>query len=114
MNGYRDLIAWQKAMSLAEAIYQATAGFPREEQFGVVSQLRRAGASIPSNIAEGYGRSSKADFARFLRIALGSTREVEMQIILAGRLQFSDRDSLKQLLHQAEEVGKILNGLLRS
>lgn len=114
MNGYRDLIAWQKAMALAEAAYHVTSCFPGDEQFGLVNQIRRAAVSIPSNIAEGYGRGSKADFARFLRIALGSTREVETQVILAGRLQLADRDQLKQLLAQAEEVGKIIHGLLRA
>lgn len=113
-KGYRDLIAWQKGMAMAESIYHATSQFPREEQFGLVSQLRRAGVSVPSNIAEGYGRGSKADFARFLRIALGSTREVETQVILAGRLHLADRDVLASLLTQAEEVAKILRGLLRS
>ena len=114
MAGYRDLIAWQKAMALAERIYRVTEMFPKQEQFGLTSQLRRAGVSVVSNIAEGYGRDGKAEFARFLRIAFGSLREVETQIILAGRLKLADRQELAQTLHDAEEVVKIIRGLLRA
>ena len=114
MTSYRDLIAWQKAMVLAESIYRTTAQLPKDEQYGLISQLRRAGVSVPSNIAEGYGRHSKAELARFLRIALGSVREIETQVILAGRLQLTDRDALRKLLADAEEVAKIINGLIRA
>ena len=112
--GYRNLIAWQKAMTLAEDIYRVTESFPKHEQFGLTSQLRRAGVSVASNIAEGYGRIGDLEFARFLRIALGSTREVETQVILAGRLKFADRQELAAVLKAAEEVAKIIRGLLRA
>jgi four helix bundle protein len=83
--GYRGLIAWQKAIDLVETIYRQTAGFPPSEQFGPISKMRRAAVSIPSNIAEGHARGIGADFAKFLRVALGSTRELETQNIIAGR-----------------------------
>jgi four helix bundle protein len=114
MAGYRDLIASQKAMALAERVYRVTDSFPKQEQFGLTSQVRRAAVSIASNIAEGYGRLGKVEFARFLRIALGSAREVETQIILAGRLKFADRDALAEILHSTEEVAKIIRGLLKA
>jgi four helix bundle protein len=113
MATYRDLIAWQKAMSLAEGVYAITRAFPKEEQFGLTSQLRRAGVSVPSNIAEGHGRLSVSEFDRFLRIALGSVREVETQLILSGRLRYATSDLIEALVHDAEEVGRIINGLLR-
>ena len=114
MATYRELIAWQKAMSLAERVYRVTSGFPADERFGLISQMRRAAVSVASNIAEGHGRRSRAEFDRFLRISLGSVRELETQIILAGRLQFSGRDDLINALAAAEEVGLVINGLLRS
>jgi four helix bundle protein len=114
MATYRELIAWQKAMSLAETVYRVTANFPADERFGLVSQLRRAVVSVASNIAEGHGRRSRPEFDRFLKISLGSIREVETQIILAGRLKLADRDQLATALAEAEEVGRVINGLLRS
>jgi four helix bundle protein len=111
---YRDLIAWQKGVELAVEIYRLSRSFPKEEQFGLTGQLRRASVSIPSNIAEGHGRRSRLDFGRFLKIALGSTREVETQIILAGRLELADRESLKQALLDAEELARVIQGLIRS
>jgi four helix bundle protein len=90
MKSYKDLIVWQKAMDLVVLIYELTSLFPTEEKFGLTSQLRRASVSIPSNIAEGYGRRNKTDNAHFLSIALGSGLEVQTQIILAERLQFCD------------------------
>ena len=114
MTTYRDLIAWQKAIDLVARVYSVSGDFPKSEAFGLTSQIRRAAVSIPSNIAEGHGRHTPAEFKRFLMIALGSTREVETQVIIAGKLQFADRDELIELLHQTEEVAKLLNGLLRS
>lgn len=109
---YRDLIAWQKAMSLAETIYRQTAEFPNEE---LTAQMRRAAVSIPSNIAEGQGRrSSDDDFLRFLRIALGSLCELETQVELAMRLQYLTRERASHIQPLTHEVGKLLNGLIRS
>ncbi|HWB00364.1 MAG TPA: four helix bundle protein [Pirellulales bacterium] len=117
--GYRDLIVWQKAIDLVEAIYDATRGFPTEERYGLSSQLRRAAVSIPSNIAEGQGRASSRDFARFLEIALGSLAEVETQLVIAGRLHTRDprylsADRCDDLLITANEIGRLLRGLQKS
>jgi four helix bundle protein len=112
---YRDLVAWQKAMVLAELIYKETATLPIEERYGLTSQMRRAAVSIPSNIAEGQGRrSSDEDFARFLRIALGSNCELDTQIELATRLDMMKPASAARVRPQVEEVGRLISGLLRS
>jgi len=83
MAGYRDLIAWQKSMDLVVSVYQVNSLFPKTEIYGLVSQIRRAAVSIPSNIAEGRGRESNGDYARFLSIAYGSLCEVETHLLLA-------------------------------
>ena len=111
---YRELVVWQKAMDLAEAVYRATDGWPAEEQFGLVSQMRRCGVSVASNIAEGSGRNSDKDFVRFLRIAVGSVWELETQIILAGRLGLGDRQSLLDLLPRCQDTSRLAHGLIRS
>ena len=112
---YRDLVAWQKAMDLAEAVYRATAQFPREERYGLTSQTRRASASIPSNIAEGQGRRSSDDeFVRFLLIALGSLCELETQLELAVRLEMLEKQMALPLRSSCDEVGRIINGLIKS
>jgi four helix bundle protein len=112
VQSYRDLVAWNKSMDLVTEIYQVTEKFPKEELFGLMSQLRRAAVSIPSNIAEGKGRLSKGEFRQFLGNARGSLAEVETQIIIAQNLAYLDEAETKRLLTQVEEVGKILNGLL--
>jgi four helix bundle protein len=109
---YRDLIVWQKAMSLAEAIYRVTSGFPREEQYGLMSQMRRAAVSVPSNIAEGQGRLSPREFRQFLGQARGSLLELQTQVELAARLHFLNQSEWANLLAQAEEVLRLLNGLI--
>ena len=88
VQSYRELIVWQKAIDLVVAIYRITQSFPREEAFGLTSQLRRAAVSIPSNIAEGQGRRSAKEFQRFLDIARGSLQEVETQLLIANRLHY--------------------------
>lgn len=113
MASYRELIAWQKAMVLAERVYDITRSFPADERFGLTNQLRRASVSVASNIAEGHGRQSKADFTRFLRIALGSVREIETQLILAERLEMADQGQLKNIIQDAEEVARLIFGLIR-
>src|SRR4051794_5130461 len=87
-RNYRDLVAWQKAMDLVAEVYRASRGFPSEELYGLTNQVRRASVSIPSNIAEGEGRGTNAEFVRFLRIAYGSLREVETQLLIAERLGY--------------------------
>ncbi|MEI8282237.1 MAG: four helix bundle protein [Armatimonadota bacterium] len=108
---YRELIAWQKGMDLSVLIFKYTERLPDSQRFVFVPQLQKAVISIPLNIAEGYGRSSKADFARFIDIALGSAREVQTQLELCERLGFADATTERQL---ADEVGKILFGLAKS
>lgn len=109
---YRDLIAWQKAMDLAERVYHATSTMPDSERFGLTSQMRRAAVSIPSNIAEGHGRQSLTDYVRFLKTARGSLMELQTQVALAERLGFlSPTRGLVDLLN---EVDRVLQGLIRS
>jgi four helix bundle protein len=114
VKNYSELIAWQKAMDLAEAVYRATENLPRQELYGLTSQLRRAAVSVPSNIAEGQGRSSTAEFVHRLSIAHGSLREVETQILLAGRLGMINKENLETLMDRAAEVGRLINGLRNS
>jgi len=109
---YKDLVAWQKAMDLITEIYRVTRKFPKDELFGLTSQLRRAAVSIPSNIAEGQGHLSKGDFRRFLGHARGSLSELETQILIAQNLNYLNKDEANQFLDLIAEVGRILNGLI--
>jgi four helix bundle protein len=111
---YRDLIAWQKAMDLAQEIYAITSGFPAEERYGLISQMRRCAVSIASDIAEGEGRLTTRDWQHFLSQARGSTHEHETQLILSPRLNFGDVSRIDHGLERAQEVGRIINGLLNS
>jgi four helix bundle protein len=111
---YMDLIGWQKAMDLVTEIYRMTKQFPKEEAFGLTSQLRRAAVSIPSNIAEGQGRLSKGEFRIFLGNARGSLSELETQIIIAKNLEYIGETEATGLLEMASELGRILNGLIAS
>ena len=108
---YRDLEVWQKAMAFVEDVYKAVKTFPREEQYGLSDQIRRAAVSIPSNIAEGFGRDSNAEFLRFLAIARGSLYEVSTQLEIAHRLGFLP--SKAGLYPQIVSIGKMLNTLRR-
>jgi four helix bundle protein len=109
---FRNLMAWQKAIAFVTEVYRATQTFPSEERFGLTSQLRRAAVSIPSNIAEGQGRSTRGEFRQFLSHAKGSICEVETQLIIAQNLGYlTEPESLLEELH---EVARLLNGLLNS
>ena len=114
VKNYQELIAWQRAMDLVEDVYKATKDFPREEIYALTSQIRRAAVSIPSNIAEGQGRRTTADFLRHLSIAYGSLREVETQILIARRLQYIAQPKMEEVMDRAGEVGRLLNGLMSS
>ncbi len=114
LRHYRELIAWQRAMDLAAAVYEATRAFPKDEVYGLSNQLRRAAVSIPSNIAEGQGRGVGKEFAHHLRIANGSRQEVETQVLLAERLAFIDARAAQALLAASGEVGRLLAGLMKS
>ena len=111
---YRDLVAWQKSVALVLEIYRHTESFPKTEIYGLVSQLRRAAVSVPSNVAEGHARRSTGEFRQFLGHALGSLMEMETQIIIAEGLGYLDKDVASQLPGHTGEVGRIINGLLRS
>ena len=114
-QGYRDLIVWQKAMDLVTAVYEATAGWPREEQFGgLTSQVRRAAVSVPSNIAEGHGRTGPREFAHHVSIAFGSLCELETQLLIAERLDYLDAEASKPLMAAIADIRRPLRGLLRS
>ena len=113
-QSFRDLLVWQRAMQLTVAIYRLTGGFPREEQYGLTSQVRRAAVSIPSNIAEGQGRLNVREFKQFLGIARGSNFEVQTQLEIARSLSFGDSASIDEAEGLSHEVGKMIYGLLQS
>jgi four helix bundle protein len=111
MRGHRDLIAWKKAIELVLEIYRVTNLFPKHELYGLVSQLRRAAVSVPSNIAEGYGRNSPNELHQFIGISRGSLAEVETQIEIAVRLGYLPAADGSALLERILELGRILAGL---
>lgn len=112
IKGYRDLLVWQRAMLIAEQTYMLSRSFPREEQFGLTSQARRAAASVAANIAEGYGRGTRPSYASFVRIAQGSLKELETHLILAERVGMAKAGSAERILADADELGKMLRSLL--
>jgi len=114
LNSYRDLVVWQKGIALVVEVYSATKGFPREEIYGLTSQIRRSAVSIPSNIAEGQGRATKGEFVQFLCHARGSIFELETQPMLAKNLGYLTPEIERQLLSKITEEARILNGLLTS
>ena len=111
MQDYRDLKVWQKAYELTLAVYRVTAAFPREELFGLTSQIRRAASSIGANLAEGCGRSGKAELARFCSIAMGSASELEYHLMLARDLKLMKPDDCKDLAPRVTELKRMLTGL---
>ncbi|MFN7012249.1 MAG: four helix bundle protein [Allorhizobium sp.] len=114
MNSYQDLRVWQRAMDLAVESYELTKGFPRDEVYGLVSQIRRAAASVPANIAEGHGRNVTGSYVQHLKIAQGSLKELETHLILSSRLGFLTEQRIGKGLAMSEEVGKMLRSLIRS
>ena len=114
MQNFRKLQVWEKSHNLTLKIYKLTSQFPREEIYGLTSQIRRACASIPTNIAEGCGRESSADFARFLQIAMGSASETEYLILLARDLEYLTEDQYAELSDTTIRVKKMLTALLKS
>jgi len=113
VRSYRDLIVWQKSIAMVTEIYRATKLFPKEELYGLTSQIRRSAVSIPSNIAEGQGRGSKADFGRFLRIATGSLYELQTQLQIANNLGFLNNVTHPKLDEASREIERMLNSLSR-
>ena len=112
VKSYRDLVAWQRARELVKEVYLLTAGFPAGERFGLVGQMDRAAVSIPSNIAEGYGRSTTQDYLRFLRIARGSAYELETQLVLATDLGLCGGARPARVAELLQEVIRVLQGLV--
>jgi four helix bundle protein len=113
IDSYRDLIVWQQAMDLAVAIYEGTRTWPKEELYGLTSQLRRAASSIPGNIAEGYGRENPGSYQQFLRIAQGSLKELETHLMISQRVGIVSADVVTPLLTNCESVSKLLRLLIR-
>jgi four helix bundle protein len=114
IESYRDLRVWKEAMDLVVQWYEATKAFPREEMFGLETQIRRAASSVPANIAEGYGRESTGSYAHFLRTARGSLKELETHLLLATRVGLMPEAKSEPLIQESDVVGRMLRGLTRS
>jgi four helix bundle protein len=111
---YKDLIAWQKAMDLVSSLYDVTEAFPRRETYSLTDQIRRAAVSVPSNIADGQAHHSDREFRRFLRRSRGSLAELETQVLIAQRRNYLSELQAAELLKRADEVSRILSGLISS
>jgi len=114
IDSYQQLEVWQKAVTLVTEVYQVTRTFPREEIYGLTSQLRRAAVSIPANIAEGRGRNTTRDYIQFLRVASGSLLELETHLVIAGNLELIDPSAQERLGQRTQEINRMLNGLFKS
>ena len=114
LGPYKNLQVWQDAIELTTIIYNTTKNFPREEMFGIVSQLRRSAVSIPSNIAEGYGRSTNTELIHFLYIALGSSNELNTQIEISKNLKFIDEENYTMISEKNEEINAKLRALIKT
>src|SRR6266550_6726385 len=114
IRGYRDLIVWQDSMDLVVTVYRITATFPKEERYSLVNQLRRAAVSVPSNIAEGHGRSRTGDYLRYLSVAVGSLMELETQVQIARRLGYIVEEQETRLLKSSAVLARMLAGLIRA
>ena len=114
LKNYKELKVWQKSYHLCLEIYRITKGFPKNEQYGLTSQIRSATVSVPSNIAEGYGKKTTFDYLRSLYIAYGSCCELETQILLSGDLGYIEDNDIKELLEKIGEIERMLKALIRS
>lgn len=114
IKDYRDLLIWQKGIELVKRIYKSFDNFPKDEVFGLQNQMKRAAVSVPSNIAEGWGRSSTQNYIQFLRIARGSLYELETQLIIAKELGFIDENKYSVIAGLITEESKMLNAFIRS
>ena len=113
IKNFKDLKIWQKGIKLVKTIYQTTESFPDKETYGIVSQMRRSAVSIPSNIAEGFMRRHNKEYKQFLYIALGSSAELETQIILSEQLGFLKNEQSKNILANINELNKMIIGLIK-
>ena len=115
IKSYKDLLIWQKGIKIVCLVYQLVKSFPQDELYALTSQLKRASVSIPSNIAEGYGRNTDKSFSHFLDISRGSLFEIETQLLIANKLGFINNQILyKEILSQIEEESKMINGFSKS
>lgn len=113
-GGFKELVAWQKGMVLVDSVYRATRSWPREEMYGLTSQVRRAAVSIPSNLAEGHGRTGPREYAHHVSIAFGSLSELETQILIAQSLGYATSETAERLTAEIADVRRLIRGLLRS
>jgi four helix bundle protein len=111
MHSFKNLIIWKESVKLTVEVYKVTTTFPSDEKYGLISQIRRAVVSIPSNIAEGSSRASDKDFLRFLSISLGSAFELETQLILAQELRLTDFSNLEKIINKLSDIQKMIIGL---
>lgn len=111
VSSFEDLEVWRKAIDFTEDVYRATASWPKDERFGLTSQIRRAAASVAANISEGAARTSTKDFLRFVGISKGSIAELKTFLIIAERLSYLDKASSMRLQDQSDEIGRMLSGL---
>lgn len=109
---YRDLLVWQKSMSIVLEVYRNTKVFPKDEIYGLAAQMRRSAVSIPSNIAEGYGRNSTNDYVRFLRVAIGSLYELQTQIEISYNLEYLSKKEFDRLFESSREIERMLSSLI--
>jgi len=114
INSYKDLFVWQKSISLCENVYLTTKTFPSSEIYGLISQIRRCSVSIPSNIAEGNARGSRLEYKKFLRIAIGSSAELETQLIIAKKIGYLKESEYEKLTTQLDEIKRMLVSLIKS
>ncbi len=114
LQSYRDLRVWQEAKTLGENCYRLTREFPKEELYGMTSQIRRSAASVPANIADGYGRGNRGEYVQFLKVAQGSLKELETHLMLSQRVQLATEATFEPVLTQCDVVGKMLHALIRS
>ncbi len=110
---YRDLLVWQKSMAMVTVVYKLVKSFPKEELYALANQIKRSAVSVPSNIAEGFGRGSTNDYIRFLKIAAGSLYELQTQLEIAVNLSYLDKDDFEQIYKSSIEVEKMLSSLIR-
>jgi four helix bundle protein len=113
-ESFRDLAVWQRAVAMSLEVYKLTSAFPDSERFGLTNQLRRAAVSVASNVAEGYGRSTKGEYIQFLGHARGSNSEIETQLVIAKALGFGSKQALQKAEESCNEVGRMLSAMMKS
>jgi four helix bundle protein len=113
IKSFRDLIIWQRGINLVKEVYEETRNFPKQELYGLTSQIRRSAISIPSNVSEGHTRQHRAEFRQFLSMALGSLAELETQIIISRELNYISSEKSEKVIDQMDSLGKMIRGLMK-